>query len=267
MSHTQHLLQICAFFHHKAIPIQLFQRAATFAGDDVLQGEEISGMAEMQEFLKLFEDNHLWKECVDELCQFSLASYDNKTEVLALHSVIHACSRETVDVVESKRNVAYLIIGCATPLEVKDKDYQFRRYLWDHASYMYGGIMPTVFVRICLAQILGDAGMWTQAEQLEEEVLGVRREELGEHHPDTLTSMANLASTYRARGKLEAAEQLEEEVLGVRREGLGEHHPDTLTSMANLASTYKARGKLEAAEQLEEEVLGVRREGLGERHP
>jgi hypothetical protein len=36
-----------------------------------------------------------------------------------------------------------------------------------------------------------------------------RKTKLGEDHPDTLISIANLASTYRNQGRWEEAEQLE----------------------------------------------------------
>ncbi|KAF5370273.1 hypothetical protein D9758_006875 [Tetrapyrgos nigripes] len=266
-SRTQCLLQICAFLHHKAIPIQLFQRAAAFDGEDLDPGEQPPAMAKMEEFLSLFEDDDSWEESVDELCQFSLASYDNGTKVLSLHSVIHACSHETVNVKDSEQDVAFLLIGRATPLGFVEADYQFRKQLWVHASYMAGKNMPTVHVQICVAQILRDAGMWAQVEQLEEQVVGLCKEVLGERHPSTLTSMSNLAWTYESRGKWEAAEQLGEQVVGLKKEVLGERHPHTLTSMSSLAFIYKSCGKLEAAEQLGEQVVGLSKEVLGECHP
>ncbi|KAJ5560231.1 kinesin light chain [Penicillium frequentans] len=69
------------------------------------------------------------------------------------------------------------------------------------------------------------------------QVLKTRKTKLGEEHPSTLNSMANLASTYRNQGRWEEAEQLEVQVIKIRKMKLGEDHPDTLTSMANLAST------------------------------
>ena len=59
---------------------------------------------------------------------------------------------------------------------------------------------------------------------------------LGPEHPDTLTSMANIASTYRSQGRLEEAEELNVQVMETRKRELGLEHPDTLTSMADLAS-------------------------------
>ena len=41
----------------------------------------------------------------------------------------------------------------------------------------------------------------------------MRKRVLGEEHPDTLTSMVNLASTYRNQGRWKEVEELEERVM------------------------------------------------------
>jgi hypothetical protein len=51
-------------------------------------------------------------------------------------------------------------------------------------------------------------GLTADAQQLANESASLRKELLGEEHPHTLTSMANLASTYRKQGRLEEAEEL-----------------------------------------------------------
>ena len=48
-----------------------------------------------------------------------------------------------------------------------------------------------------------------EAEALGVVVMEKRKHLLGEEHPDTLTTMGNLASTYRNQGKLKEAEALE----------------------------------------------------------
>ena len=50
---------------------------------------------------------------------------------------------------------------------------------------------------------------------------------LGAEHPDTLTSMENLASTYRRQGRLNEAEHLEIQVMDMTKNLLGAEHPDT----------------------------------------
>ncbi|KAJ5111451.1 hypothetical protein N7532_001986 [Penicillium argentinense] len=56
---------------------------------------------------------------------------------------------------------------------------------------------------------------------------------------DTLTSICNLASTYRNQVQWEEAEKLEVQVMETRKTKLGAEQPDTLTSMANFAFTWK----------------------------
>jgi Tfp pilus assembly protein PilF len=51
------------------------------------------------------------------------------------------------------------------------------------------------------------------AEQLYKEALQGRREVLGPHHPDTLTSLDNLATLYSDQGRHREAEPLYKEAL------------------------------------------------------
>ena len=51
---------------------------------------------------------------------------------------------------------------------------------------------------------------------------------LGDEHPDTLTSMNNLAATLQAQGDLAGRPRAPGAVLAARRRVLGDEHPDTL---------------------------------------
>ena len=66
----------------------------------------------------------------------------------------------------------------------------------------------------------------------------MRKKLLDAEHPDTLTSMGNLANEYGNLGILNEAEQLGAQVLDMRMKMLGAEHPNTLKSMGNLAVTY-----------------------------
>ena len=61
---------------------------------------------------------------------------------------------------------------------------------------------------------------------------------LGAEHPDTLLSMANLASIYHNLKNFKEAKELKVQVLEMRKKLLGAEHPDTLLSMGNLARTF-----------------------------
>jgi CHAT domain-containing protein len=90
---------------------------------------------------------------------------------------------------------------------------------------------------------------------------------LGRDHPDTLSSVNNLAGLYRATGRFEKAEPLYERALEGRERVLGRDHPDTLGSVNNLAALYDATGRFAEAEPLYERALEGRERVLGRDHP
>ncbi|KAK1020895.1 hypothetical protein LTS16_026848, partial [Friedmanniomyces endolithicus] len=106
-----------------------------------------------------------------------------------------------------------------------------------------------------------------EAEELEVKVMETRVRVLGGEHPDTLTSMANLAATYWNQGRWKEAEELEVKVMETRVRVLGGEHPDTLTSMANLAATYWNQGRWKEAEDLISEAAEASGRVLGKPHP
>ena len=66
---------------------------------------------------------------------------------------------------------------------------------------------------INLALTYRNQGRWTEAEELEVQVMETRKRVLGAEHPDTLISMANLASTQWNQGRWTEAEKLEVQVM------------------------------------------------------
>ncbi|KAF5638936.1 hypothetical protein F25303_7510 [Fusarium sp. NRRL 25303] len=118
-----------------------------------------------------------------------------------------------------------------------------------------------------VSRFLHDRGRWREKEPMDSRAWGLRRAVLEEKHPDTISSMASLATTYYAQGRYGEAEGIYQEVLGFRREVLGKKHPDTIRSMAELATTYHQQGRYDEAEGIYPEVLELRREVLGEKHP
>ncbi|EWZ78435.1 hypothetical protein FOWG_17299 [Fusarium oxysporum f. sp. lycopersici MN25] len=119
----------------------------------------------------------------------------------------------------------------------------------------------------CMAGYFDYEGHWEEAEQYGIGAVKLRTEILGEEHPDTLTSMSNLASTYWNQGRWKETEKLQVDVMEIRKRVLGEEHPDTLTSMANLASTYWNQGRWKETEKLQVDVMEITKRVLGEEHP
>ena len=137
--------------------------------------------------------------------------------------------------------------------------------------------------------------------------LAIRREILGEDHPDTATSYNNLAANLRPRGSTPRPSRCTA-CPGDPAKALGEDHPDTATSYNNLAVNLEPRGstprpsrctagpgdpaqgpgrgpprhrhqlqqpgreppcqgKYAEAEPLHRSALAIRRKALGEDHP
>jgi hypothetical protein len=68
-----------------------------------------------------------------------------------------------------------------------------------------------------------------------------RKRVLGQDHPDTLSSIANLALIYWDQGRWKEAEELQVQAVNGLRTTLGEDHPSTVVSIANLASFHEER--------------------------
>jgi non-specific serine/threonine protein kinase/serine/threonine-protein kinase len=117
------------------------------------------------------------------------------------------------------------------------------------------------------ADTLRDVGLLEAASRPQEEALAIRRRELGDEHPDTLTSIAAMGLLIRAQGNLAEAEPYYREALDSRRRVLGDEHADTLRSMSNMGALLQAQGKLTQAERYYRDALKKRRRVLGEEHP
>ncbi|KIN03538.1 hypothetical protein OIDMADRAFT_177691 [Oidiodendron maius Zn] len=156
-----------------------------------------------------------------------------------------------------------------------DDDHQnrsiWRRYLV-HALYALESNLIDKYdeIRINLAWKVGlclySDGRYNEAEVLFAEVMEMRKKVLGAEHPNTLTSIANLASTYRNQGRWTEAEELGVQVMETRKTVLGAEHLDTLTSMNNLALIYRNQGRWKEAEELHTQVMETRKRVLGTEH-
>jgi Tetratricopeptide repeat len=71
-----------------------------------------------------------------------------------------------------------------------------------------------------------------------------RYDELGQEHPDTLTSMNNLAFTWKGLGRNKEALELMEECVALRTRIIGTNHPYTLSSSTVFLGWQKDSRKL-----------------------
>ncbi len=128
---------------------------------------------------------------------------------------------------------------------------------------------PTVeaSIRQTIGQAYFDLGVYPEAQRQWERAVELRRRVLGPDHPDTLTSMNDLADAYRVQSAYKQAEPLFTKVLETRRRVLGEDNPATLSSMNELANLYLDQSKYAQAEPLLVKALEAQRRVLGPEHP
>jgi hypothetical protein len=122
-------------------------------------------------------------------------------------------------------------------------------------------------MRFTLAQSYAGLGLYSHAQPLVEQALGIQRRVLGPEHRDTLSSMRLQATILRLGQRYDESERLIRETLATERRVLGAEDPETLNSMNELAITLGEEGYFSEQEKLERETLAIRRRVLGGEHP
>jgi tetratricopeptide (TPR) repeat protein len=110
-------------------------------------------------------------------------------------------------------------------------------------------------------------GDFRRAIGIAKQAADIRRRVLGEQHPDTATSLHNLAGLYYLMGDYAKAEPLYRQALEINKKVLGENHPSTATGLHSLGLLYKSMGDYAKAEARYRQALEIRKKVLGENHP
>lgn len=118
-----------------------------------------------------------------------------------------------------------------------------------------------------VATTLRELGLLAGASQAQTQALTLHRQMLGNDHPITLTSIANMGALLQTQGRLEEAEPLFIEALKGSRRVLGNDHPDTLKSISGMGALLQSQGRRADAEPLFREALKGFRRVLGPEHP
>ncbi|CAN9196253.1 unnamed protein product [Alternaria alternata] len=215
------------------------------------------------------------EDAIRVLDKYALVTRRPAESALDVHRLVHQALRKRLQVQGrliqwTKRAITQLL--CVFPDDDHSNRSKWRRLL-PHAQYVLSHSLAdnndNERLRLasrCATTLLSD-GRYKEAEELLVEVIETRKRVLADEHPDTLTSMNNLASTYSNQGRWNEAEELEVQVLQTRKRVLSDEHPDTLTSMNNLALTYRNQGRWNEAEELEVQVIETRKRVLTDEHP
>lgn len=162
------------------------------------------------------------------------------------------------------------LLAAANPEEM-GRDVTVREVLDKASAGIKGRFVDEPLVEAAIRMTLGDTyaslGAYESAVPHAQRALELRRAELGEDHPRTLSALGMVGYLHGRQGHYDEEEPLAIETLARRRRVLGEEHPDTLSSMNSLAVLRQMQGRLKEAEALFAETLVLRRSALGPEHP
>jgi len=276
------LLAFLARFKGSIVQNEMFRLAALGmdAVEDALGTDEEQGLPDdIRQFLQADGsdwDDFVYRQTRDLLVRYSLVQpAGGEWRGVTMHSLVQWRAMQYRKAERWQRWYMLGVLAACTQVTEESHRPQFRRHLVVHvpdvSTVSLGRLdVPEKmmdFVWRTVSSVYYDEGRWSEAEELEVQVVEMHKKKLGEDHPLTLTSMANLAMTYNEQGQWEEAEELSLQVIEMRKEKLGEDHPSTLTSMANLAVTYSQQGRQDKAEPLKKRVMEILKEKLGEDHP
>ncbi len=115
-----------------------------------------------------------------------------------------------------------------------------------------------------MAGLYESQGRYSEAEPLYKQALAIRKQQLGDNHADTATSLNNLALLYQSQGRYSEAEPLLKQALAIIKQQLGDNHPSTATSLNNLAFLYQSQDDIPQAINYRTQALAVEEYNLSE---
>jgi tetratricopeptide (TPR) repeat protein len=277
------LLRIFAFLDHENIPDELFKNAAeNYIKRYLVQEAQLNlplSVTLLDDQMLLVNkgewDRMQFLDGIKILLSFSLIKAV-KGHLYSMHPLVNEWCRHIIPKIEitDQFHRVRALLSCSIALDWEIDNYTFCKLLAPHIRAntscgldleLEGRYYDDEYPRFAL--VFHHIGSWNEEEKLLLVAAEQRKTNLGLDHPDTLTVLHNLASTYWNQGRWDEAEKLQLKVMNARRAKLGLDHPDVLHTMNSLATTYRYQGRWDEAEKLEVEVMNARRAKLGSGHP
>jgi tetratricopeptide (TPR) repeat protein len=202
------------------------------------------------------------------------------TDTIRLHRLVRevAAARLSIEARDRARRALMTVLATVYPSGVYDDPRSWppaRRLdalalalVGSDAAVLGGAEEPASLLLDGLASYRQTAlAAYAQARPLIERALAIREKALGPEHPDTATSLNNLARLLQNQGDPAGARPLCERALAIFEKALGPEHPHTATSLATLARLLLDQGDLAGARSPHERVLTIAEKALGPEHP
>lgn len=119
---------------------------------------------------------------------------------------------------------------------------------------------------LTIASVYAQQGEYDKAEQLLDRSYALRREILGDDHPDTIKTMGELAPLYYRQGRYQESEELSRKTYEAATKVFGESHYLTLRFLSSIGLAVWRQSRFDEAELIQSEVLATRLRVLGDQH-
>ena len=146
-------------------------------------------------------DEFIFEQGISVLMSFSLIKREQSFETFSVHPLVQNWSQERMSKSEQKKmcEIGSAILSCAIPWRFETQNYRLRRIIFPHikAIIMYGrqiGLIKQYYDDewTNFALVLKENGDLNNAEQLEIQVMDMRKKLLGAEHPDTQIGRAHV---------------------------------------------------------------------------
>ncbi|PIG69514.1 hypothetical protein AARAC_012044 [Aspergillus arachidicola] len=207
------------------ISFQQIQHLNTLASDYLSLMACINPRNIPQSFLPQPASKKKLNDAIGLLKAYSFVSAQAEEGLLSVHRLVHLATRSWM---RKKHQFTTNILKATDRLnEIFPDSSHGNRKLWQ--QYLPHSLLVLeereiqkqqekyVELRQNVGACLYRDGRYNDAEELQVQVVETRKQVLGPEHPNTLTSMANLALTYRNQGRWKEAEELGAQVTETRK--------------------------------------------------
>ena len=227
------------------------------------------------------------KDSVDDAIReiFSLSLAKRKDlDTIWVHPLVHSWSRERLDQSSKRRKAFHAISLVAASVAFRHDARRAENWVRERM------IMPHIqkcFHHICrdgsfgnietgasqrsdvktLADILNYNSEAASAGELFQWILTLEEGSLGKGHPDTLSTVHQMANVFYNQGKYDEALDWYRRALSGKEKSLGKDHPNTLSTVHQIANVFSSQGKYDEALDWYRRALSGKEKSLGKDHP
>ena len=210
------------------------------------------------------EDEAERQRTLAALAEVSLLKHDpfeDGTPAVTVHRLVQAVTRARSEANGSAQDAVGRLIARLVATYPADSDPQSWPLCVKLTPHLLAGCGAD---DASVSELLSRAGnyfraraAYSKATPLLRDALAMRVKALGPEHPDTATSLANLASLLQDKGDFAEARALMERAMAICEKAFGPEHPDTANSLNRLGVLLMAQDDFAGARALMERALAI----------